>query len=74
MYFDQGSKNLKIQNMMYLDFKNIFQRYILLVYGGIFMKMDNSHLFEMVKKKIFYAWVVIDNEIYKQHCCFLTCT
>jgi hypothetical protein len=48
MYFDQGSKNVKIQKMMYLHLKKIFQRYILLLYGGIVMKMDNSHLFEVV--------------------------
>jgi hypothetical protein len=48
MYFDQGSKNLKIQKMMCHHFKKIFQRYILLLYGGIIMKMDNSHLFKVV--------------------------
>jgi hypothetical protein len=77
MYFHQGSKNLKIQKMIYLHFfSNILKIkiYFLLVYGGIVVKIGISHLFEMVLKCLFHAWEVMDNEIYKQHCFFLTCT
>jgi len=28
------------------------------------VKMDNSHLFEMVLKFVFHTWVEMDNEIY----------
>jgi hypothetical protein len=39
----------------------------LLVYGGFIVKMDNSHLFEMILIFLFHAWEVMDNEIYKEH-------
>jgi len=68
MYFDQGSNNVKIQKIIYHHLKFFFKYwniYILLMYGGIVMKMDNSHLFEVVKFFLFYAWEVINNEIYK---------
>ncbi len=54
--------------MIYLHFfkKNSkIKIYILLVYGNVVVKMDNSHLFEMFVKFLFHSWEVMDNEIYK---------
>jgi hypothetical protein len=68
MYFYQGSKNLKIQKMIYFQFLlNIskIEIYFLFVYGCIVVKMNNSHLFEVVLKNLFNMWEVMDNEIYK---------
>jgi hypothetical protein len=71
MYFHQSLKNLKILEITYLDFffnfSNI-EKKNWLVYGGIVVKMDNSHLFEMVLKFLFQAWVEMDNEIYLYVC------
>ncbi len=67
MYFYQGLKNFEILKMIYLDFLLNFSKieiYFLLVYGGIVVKMDNSHLFEMYLKFLFHAWAKMDNEIY----------
>jgi hypothetical protein len=55
--------------MVYFHFKkNILkiEIYILLVYGCVVVKMDNSHLFEVVLIFLFRTWEVMDNEIYKQ--------
>ncbi len=38
------------------------------MYGCVVVKMDNSHLFEMVLNFLLCTWEVMDNEIYKQHC------
>ncbi len=43
------------------------------MYGGIVVKMDNFHLFEVILNFLFHAWDVMDGEIYK-HFFFLTCT
>jgi hypothetical protein len=40
----------------------------LLAYGNIVVKMDNSHLFEMVLNFLFHTWVEMDNEIYLHVC------
>jgi uncharacterized membrane protein YeiH len=37
------------------------------VYGGIIVKMDNSHSFEEVLKLLFHAQEAIGIEIYKQN-------
>jgi hypothetical protein len=58
--------------MIYLHFSKTNSKieiYILLVYGGIVVKMDNSHLFEVVLNFLFHTWEVKDNEIYK-NCLF----
>jgi hypothetical protein len=73
MYFHQGSNNLEIKKTICLHFfLNLSKIEIcfLLVYGNIVVKMDNSHLFEVVLKFLFHTWEVRDNEIYK-HCFFL---
>jgi hypothetical protein len=52
--------------MIYLHFLlNIskIEIYILFVYGNNVVKMDNSHLFEMVLKFLFHTSEVMDNEI-----------
>jgi hypothetical protein len=52
--------------MIYLHFllnlSNI-EIYFLFVYGGNVVKMDNSHIFEMILIFLFHAWEVMDNEI-----------
>jgi hypothetical protein len=74
MYFYQGSKNLKFLDMIYLLLNlSKIEIYFLLVYGGTIMKMDNSHLFEVVLNFLFHAWKVMDNEIHKEHGFFLIC-
>ncbi len=63
--------------MIYLDFLlnlSKIKKYILLTYGVIVVKMDNFHLFEMILNFLFYAWDVMDGELYKQHCFCFTCT
>jgi hypothetical protein len=68
MYFHQGSKNLKFLNMIYLLLNlSKIEIYILFVYGSIIMKMDNSHLFQVILNFLFHAWEVMDNEIYNEH-------
>jgi len=54
--------------MIYL-FLNLskIEIYLLLVYGGIIVKMDNSHVFEVILNFLFHAWEVTDNEICKEH-------
>jgi hypothetical protein len=74
MYAYQGSKKFKFLDMIHL-FLNLskIEIYFLLVYGGIIMKINNSHLFEVVIDFLFHAWKVMDNEIYKEHGFFLIC-
>ncbi len=72
MYFYQGSKNLKFLDMIYLLLNlSKIEIYFLLVYGGTIMKMDNSHLFEVVLNFLFHAWKVMDNESTKNMVFFL---
>jgi hypothetical protein len=58
MYFHEGLKNLYIQKLISYDFilkiSNI-EAFCLFVYGGIVVKMDNSHLFEEVFNYFFHA-------------------
>jgi len=61
------------------DFVNLLFKFNIYVLSSRFKefqnsKNDNSHLFEMVLKCLFHAWEVTNNEIYKQHFFFLTCT
>jgi hypothetical protein len=74
MYFYQGSNNLKFLDMIYLLLKfSKFEIYILLLYGGIIVKMNNSRLLEMFLNFLFHAWEVMNNETYKEHGFFLKC-
>ncbi len=66
----------KIKNDMFSFLKNLSNIFIifLFVYGGIVVKMDNSHLFEMVLKFSFTHekyWImkIINNIVF-----FFTCT
>jgi hypothetical protein len=57
MYFHQGLKNLDIQKMIYHHFLLSFKNWNILfaVFGGIVVKMDNSHLFEEVLKFLLHS-------------------
>jgi proteasome assembly chaperone (PAC2) family protein len=71
MYFYQGSI-LIFKNDIFSKKNSKIKKKNLIVYGGIVVKMDNSHLFEVVLRKLFLAWEVMDNEIYKLHWFFYT--
>jgi hypothetical protein len=76
MYFHEGSKNLNIQKMIYYHFFNFskIKIFCLLVYGGIIMKMDDSHLVEKVLKFLFHAKEAMGNESTNNMVFFLTFT
>jgi hypothetical protein len=58
MYFHQGLNNLNIQKMIYHHFLKKISKieiFCLFVYGGIVVKIDNSHSFEEVLKFLFFT-------------------
>ncbi len=57
-------RNLKNDISLFFKKNSKIEIYFLLVYGGIVVKMDNSHLFEVVLYFLFHTWEVKDNEIY----------